>query len=251
VPNQPGDVPTGRGDVTDPWEVDTLCTEHLAKQANFIIKQQKQISMKSKYVHFIPKADPQLALWAANFKIKIRTLGASLGVTEEQIVALEAVVDRIIQAVTKVEVKRQELETAVSAKEEAKTDDVQLLVDTAVALKRHPNYTASMGSELGIIGSLLTVDPQNLKPVLKPKVYPGKVDLRFNLQKMNCISIYTRLKGSMGWEKLGNDFESPFEDKRPLALVNQPEMREYMAMYFNGREEVGQQSDIVSVLFGG
>lgn len=207
--------------------------------------------MKSKYVHFIPKPDAQLAVWAANYKIKIRPIGALLGLTEEQIANQEATADKIVQAVNKVEVKKNELENAREAKEESKLADVQALIDMAVALKRHPAYIASMGSELGIIGSLQTVDPQNLKPVVKAKVYPGKVTLRFNLQKMNCISIYTRLKGNMGWEKLGNDFESPFEDKRPLQVANQPEIREYMARYFNGREEVGQESDIVSVLYGG
>jgi hypothetical protein len=207
--------------------------------------------MKKRYVHFIPSIDAQLAVWAGNYKLKLGTIGPLLGLTAVQVTDQEAIADRIIAAVNKVEVKRTELENAVEAKEESKVKDVQLLVNMAIAMKRHPDYITSLGSDLGIVGTLQILDPENLKPLLKGKAASGKVILRFNLQAMNCVSVYSRIKGSMGWEKLGNDYKSPFEDRRSLAVANQPEIREYMVRYFNGREDVGLESDIVTIVFGG
>jgi hypothetical protein len=68
---------------------------------------------------------------------------------------------------------------------------------------------------------------------------------------MSCVTIYSRIKGSFGWTRLGNDYTSPYEDKRPLAVEHQPEIREYMIRYFDGREDIGLESDVVPVVFGG
>lgn len=68
---------------------------------------------------------------------------------------------------------------------------------------------------------------------------------------MHAVSIYSRIKGTEGWTKIANDFASPYVDRRPLTEPGKPENREYMALYFDGREDVGQQSDIASIVFGG
>ncbi len=64
------------------------------------------------------------------------------------------------------------------------------------------------------------------------------------------MNIYARPTGTSQWQYLARDNNSPYDDERPLAN-GQPEMREYMAIGVVGDEEVGQPSDIISVVFGG
>ncbi|BAV09815.1 hypothetical protein SAMN05421788_1011248 [Filimonas lacunae] len=207
--------------------------------------------MKKTFFSFVPRNDGELAVWAVNLKEKIVIWGPILGYSAAQVSQIQDYCQFIIDAVNKVEAKRGELSNAVNAKNEMRENELQLVVNSLLALKKHPAYLPSIGGELRIIGSVQVLNPEYLKPILSAEVHAGKVTLAFNLQKMNCVSVYCRPKGTMGWEKLGNDYESPYEDKRPLAVANQPEIREYMVRYFNGREEIGKPSDIVTVTYGG
>lgn len=207
--------------------------------------------MKKIYISFVPRADGDLVVWLSNLKEKIVTLGPVLGLTAAQVTSVQEYCETMINAINKVEVGRGSLSLALNAREEAKEKELQQIVDILVAAKRSPAYLDSIGGELRILGTVQTYDPEKLKPTLKADARTGKVVLSFNLQKMNCVSLYARLKGTSGWDKIANDYESPYEDKRSLAVAGQPEIREYMARYFNGREDVGIPSDIVTVTYGG
>lgn len=215
------------------------------------IHPKKQHSLKKKSIPFVPANDGDLVIWATHVKELIVIYGPMLGLTPAQVTAIQDLCLFIIAAAMKVETKRAEQAQAIAARNLMRDNELQQLVNMLIALKRNAAYTTDMGSELRIIGGVQVFDPERLKPNLKADVLPGKVQLNFNLQRMNCVSIYCRAKGTMGWEKLANDYESPYEDKRALTVPNQPEIREYMIRYFNGREDVGYESDIITVTFGG
>ncbi len=65
------------------------------------------------------------------------------------------------------------------------------------------------------------------------------------------MNIYTRLNGGTVWNKLSFASRSPYLDTRSLAVANQPEAREYMAIGLIADEEFGQASKIIEVMFGG
>lgn len=207
--------------------------------------------MKRLYIHFIPKADGDAATWYKNFKEKIVLWGPQLGLTPAQITELESAADAAIDAIAAAEVKRKDLEEAIKAKNSTRQTSLQTVSRAVSVMKANLAYEESIGSSLGIVGYSRLFDLKEIKPLIKATSYNGRVDISFNLQVMKCITIYSRIKGTYGWEKLGNDYASPFEDKRPLALPQQAEIREYMAFYFNGKEDIGKQSDIVSAVFGG
>lgn len=207
--------------------------------------------MKKQYIHFVPKADGGVSVWSSNIKEKIAAIGAQLGVSPIGIASVETACDRLISNVNLVAVKRTDLAEAVKQKNDNRLADLQIISKVILQIKAHSDYQDSIGSALGINGYNKLFDLKEIKPVIKAKAYEGRVDVSFNLQVMKSITIYSRIKGSYGWERLGNDYESPFEDRRPLAVPHQAEVREYMAMYFNGKEEIGQPSDMVSAVFGG
>ena len=66
------------------------------------------------------------------------------------------------------------------------------------------------------------------------------------------VHIYARLVGQTVWTRIALDTSSPYIDGRPLAVAGVPEHREYMLRGCDINEaEVGQDSDIVSITFGG
>lgn len=207
--------------------------------------------MKKLYIHFIPKGDGDAATWFKNYKEKISLWGPQLGLTAAEVTEQETATDLIIEAVATAETRRKDLEEAVKIKNAARLTASQAVSKIIAFLKKSPAYNEAIGSSLGIIGYSRLFDLKEIKPSIKATAYNGRVDISFNLQVMKCITIYSRIKGTYGWERLGNDYATPFEDRRPLAVPQQAEIREYMAFYFNGKEDIGQQSDIVSAVFGG
>ena len=59
------------------------------------------------------------------------------------------------------------------------------------------------------------------------------------------------LKGQTAWNFLARDTSSPYIDNRPLATPGTAEVRETMAYGGLNDQQIGLQSDIVSVTFGG
>lgn len=63
--------------------------------------------------------------------------------------------------------------------------------------------------------------------------------------------IYSRLSGAPEWTRLGMDSSSPYYDTRPLAVPGVAELREYLVRGIGADEEIGQDSNIVAIVFGG
>ncbi|SIT27895.1 hypothetical protein SAMN05421788_107342 [Filimonas lacunae] len=207
--------------------------------------------MKKLYIHFMPKADGDAGIWFANYKERISVVGPQLGLSAAQVTEQENAAANAMIAIDAADTKRKDLEEAVKVKNETRQTAMQVISRGVAIMKASADYQESLGSSLGIVGYSRVFDLNEIKPVIKAVAYPGRVAISFNLLVMKSVTVYSRIKGTYGWEKLGNDYASPYEDRRPLAVPQQAEIREYMAFYFNGKEDVGQQSDVVSAVFGG
>jgi hypothetical protein len=86
--------------------------------------------------------------------------------------------------------------------------------------------------------------------VLKLKIAAGQVRISFKKQTLPAICIFSRQRGAQTWDKIAQVNYAPFVDTRTLAQAGKPEAREYMALYHDGRTEVGQESEIYSILTG-
>lgn len=200
---------------------------------------------------FFPTSDDRLAVWNASYKENIVVHGPTLGLTAAEVTEQEDAAASIESSVDGLEMKRNQAKEASAFKRRMVKEKGAVLRKCIARMKTHPAYTEEIGRELGIVGPSQTLDISKVKPELKLTVYPGYVSIAFTKQGLEGVVIFSRIKGTLGWEKLGTDFASPFLDKRPLKEANQPEYREYMAMYTNLREAIGQQSDIVTTVFGG
>jgi len=118
--------------------------------------------------------------------------------------------------------------------------------------KTLPGYPTS-GSEaiLKLKGEESGFDPATYKPVFKAVAKTGKVQLTFKKGGVDGMAFYMRLRGQTTFRRLGGERKSPFYDLTPLAAAGVAEVREYYARGMMGDDEIGLDSDIVTVTFGG
>jgi hypothetical protein len=201
---------------------------------------------------FFPKDEPSLILWLGNFQSKFADPhGATLGYTPTEISDISAKCTALVTALNAVEAAKTALKNAVTTKDDLKSTNIGALRLEIRKIKTKSAYNDGIGEDLWIIGSTEEMDEENVKPKLSGEAFPGYVRLKFSKKGLDGVNIYTRLKGQTGWTFLARDTVSPYDDTRPLALAGTAETREYMCIGVVSDTEVGQQSDIVSVVFGG
>lgn len=208
--------------------------------------------MAKEYNHFIPANDEELSVWTNPFEEKLPGVATLLGISEARVTEAQDATLKIREGINKHSIKKQEYQESVAYKKLLRSREVKVLVRLAVDIKRNPLYTENIGKELGIIGSATSADRSPLRPSLKVKAEHGYVSVSFNKKGQTGVSIFTRLRGTVGWEKLvSGATRSPYKDERPLQQEGIAEIREYTARYWDNATEIGSESDIAFTLFGG
>lgn len=207
--------------------------------------------MRKGYIYFIPQNDGDMRGWSDTLGEKIPVLGPQYGLTAAEVTEVETSCELLSSALLRSDIKKSEQKEAVTYKEVIKKSEIKKILRLTAKIKLHPSYTENVGRELGIVGSSNTsAERAIIRPFIKAVSYPTHVEIIFNKQNQTGVSIYTRLKGQNKWEKLINATQSPYRDERPLKQEDVPEIREYVAMYWDNGIELGQYSDIAFTLFG-
>jgi hypothetical protein len=115
-------------------------------------------------------------------------------------------------------------------------------------IKAAPGYTEGLGLLLGVVGEEDTVE--HIRPEFTLKTEAGDgchcVKVRFKKFGHYAVAVYSK-RGNGGWELLGIDTASPYEDDRPLLVAGQPEIREYKLRFWDAGEENGEWTDVASI----
>jgi len=199
---------------------------------------------------FVPSSDNEIGSWAGVLEENISIAGAALGLSATVITESEDAARNLQNGLKRVNVKRSELAEAVEDKERIKAESLLIIRNLAGSIKRMPTYTTAIGGQLGLVANSQAVDVDNLHPELKVTAFPGYVKIAYNKKRMLGVHIYSRVQGSTQWDRIAQSRTSPYKDTRPLKEVNKPEIREYAAICYNGDNEIGQMSPIISITFG-
>jgi hypothetical protein len=116
----------------------------------------------------------------------------------------------------------------------------------AQRIKKSTAYTTPIGDQLGIEGPEDSVDMTQQAPTLDAEAQlAGVVAIGFNKMDAEGVHIYGMRDGEAGFTLLASETHSPYVDNRPLLTAGKPETRQYKAMFFLGKAEIGLSSAVV------
>lgn len=222
----------------------------------------------------IPGTDAGAAKWIVHLASKIETHAPALAITKQDIQDLKddaAAIDWTITVLEAYRATAQQLTAFKDALLDGQTGGAALLVPvlpklatapTAVPagaiqrtralvqrIKKSPGYTDAIGKDLGIVATLPEAPAVAAKPTFRATALPGsEVRLDWVKAGYSGVTIQCKRTGEADWAALGRDDYSPFNDKRPPVTPGAPETRQYRLRYLKKDDEVGDWSDIVTVV---
>jgi hypothetical protein len=200
---------------------------------------------------FIPPGKGDYRAWLLNLKTQITTQGPLFTLAAGEVTATTAACTAQIALGDAAIAAASALKAALQAEADGKKTTNALLRNKISDWKQMPLFTPAIAQELRVIGSAAAFDPGTDKPDFKVKIAGGEIRLDWVKKGVDAVHIYGRLRGQPGWTLLGMDTSSPYIDGRPLAQANIPETREYKLRGVVTDVEIGLDSDIQSITWGG
>lgn len=118
-------------------------------------------------------------------------------------------------------------------------------------IKANINYSEADGNDLGIEGTITTVDTTTTKPVIKVRIGDGgHPEILWTKQNFEAIEIYKQ-EADGTWKLLAIDLQPNYTDLSALPEVGKSAVWSYRAIYRLKDKQVGQWSDVVSVTVTG
>jgi hypothetical protein len=201
---------------------------------------------------YIPsKREPRRA-WLQNISEKAAAQVVAGGGTAPVATNLTTAADALIAAYAETDSAKTTYDGKKAVEADTEATQLAIIRNILTTLKVLPNWKSSgADAQLQASSSSSQFDPSTYKPVISVELKGGLITLDFKKRGVDALAIYGRLRGTLGWTKLGVDTSSPYIDGRPLAVAGVAEIREYMARGMMDDDEIGLESDIVSLTFGG
>lgn len=195
--------------------------------------------------YYLPDSDAKLDEWLDNYIAKLPGVAASMGVSDDEVTVAVTRVTAYKDSLNTVANKKAEQKAAVETKNDEKKEVRDYIMPLNQRMKQHSGYTPAKGDLLNIIGSESGFDSTSFKPGLTVEnIQQGRL-LKFVKSEAEGVNVSAREKGESSWTFLGVDLHSPYLDSRSFA---QPIELEYKVTAFLDDEEIGVDSDIVSIV---
>lgn len=202
-------------------------------------------------IYFIPQNRAEQRAWWLNLKTQIPTWGPALGLTPEDITAVIATCSAQIALIDAVVAAETAYSGALEAEKEGFALNGTAIKEEINEWKGKPAMTAEIAAALKITGEKREFDPDTYKCEFTVKIVGGEIRLDWKRKGVKSVHIYSRLAGQSQWVLLATDTSSPYIDGRELANPAVPETREYMIRGLIEDQEIGLDSDILSITWKG
>ncbi len=201
---------------------------------------------------YIPGKRELRKAWLQNLSSVVAEQVAASGGTHETAASLKEEADALIatyEATDSAKTTYKGKKAVEVGSEGARLSKIRSLLST---LKVLPIWKSSgADARMQASTSRNVFDPDTYKPVITVRIIGGHITLSFKKRGVGGLAFYTRLSGTTDWTKLDVHTLSPYIDRRPLAVPGVPEIREYMARGILKDQEIGLESNIVSIVYGG
>ncbi len=197
---------------------------------------------------FIPKRDGDLDMYEENFLNKLAIHAPVLGIDPALVTEIQNGIGNHRQAFSAMISKRAESRAASEDNYNKKRSAVNDLRRGAKIVKSMAGYNSAIGDDLQIIGpDQPQIELSLLKPILIVKVNALVSYIKYKKTDADGIKLYSRRGSETEFTLLGYSTQSPYVDNRPKLTLNQPETREYYAIFMIDMNEIGLVSDSIRV----
>jgi hypothetical protein len=198
---------------------------------------------------FIPHGDNDYAAWYTTLSAGVTARQGTFGLTAGEVTQVANDTTDIHTKLTNLNAAKAVVAQATADKRHSRSGTEDRARTLIRRLKAHPNYTPAIGEQLGIVGPEDTTDLHTSKPTLTGTALPhATFELKFNKSKADGVNLYCKRNGDADFVFLARDTNSPYVDNRPCVVAGQPENRQYKAIYVQADGEIGQASDIVTLV---
>jgi hypothetical protein len=201
---------------------------------------------------YVPSKREQRKAWLQNIKDKADAQVVAGGGTAPVATNLKTAATAILTAYGETDSAKTSYEGAKAVEADTEATQLANIRSIFTTLKVLPTWKPSgADAQLQSSSSTSEFDPGTYKPEFTVTIKGGLITLNFKKKGVDALAIYARLRGTLGWTKIGIDTSSPYIDARPLAVPGVSEVREYMGRGMIDDEEIGLESDIVSISYAG
>lgn len=221
---------------------------------------------------FIPSSDADKVVWLNNFTTKMGLYASSLGVTTAELTSLQKDNAFFQYIISVMEVYRQNvlnmagyknmlkkavgqqhigampvlptLPAAPPAVPEGIFDRVSKLV---TRIKASLNYTDNIGSDLGVISPVETIDVATMQPDIKINLEVGKPHLKWKKGYADALDLYVDRNDGAGFVLIGRLTRNEYLDVVSLPSSKVFDEWQYKGIYVIADTPVGLYSKITSV----
>jgi hypothetical protein len=196
---------------------------------------------------YFPAQVAKQRVWLVNYKDKIATVGASMGMSAAEIAAEQSICDAIIDAIDKSEAAKAEAKAKVKAKDLVVKGEMDKMRPLIATHKNNTGYTDAIGALLKIVGDEISFDPLKVKSTVTLNNTPQGVDIKFTLEHCECGNIYCKRGKEEDFTFLKRVIHPHTIDTRPNEDGAKSELRQYYVILMLNDEEVGKPSDIATI----
>jgi len=197
---------------------------------------------------WMAKSEGNLLIWADKFLPAVTEAATTFGLAPADITEITGICTGMRTAINNAAAKSAAAQQATLAKKPVLAAAKTFLRELARRLKAHKNYTDALGAAMGIEGPEDSTDMTQAQPVLAGAALgKGQAEIAFNKMQADGVNLYYWDETLKRWVFLARDTQSPYVDNRPLADPAKPEQRRYMAKFVIGDQEVGYESDAITV----
>jgi hypothetical protein len=224
-------------------------------------------------INYIPNGDNDRLIWFSNYKTKINTYAKTLGISADEITAIQkdfemyqyimAMLEAHKQTVNNITAYKNQLKHAVGQQHLGAIPNAPTLATAPAAvpegvfdrisklvkrIKASTNYTDAIGNDLGIIAPTQTIDIASMQPDLKVMLDAGRPHIKCNKGYADAIDLYVDRKDTKGFTLIGRLLKLDYIDVVSLPANTVLMEWDYKAMYVIGNDNVGLMSPVVSVV---
>ncbi|MGZ4118964.1 MAG: hypothetical protein ACXVPY_15855 [Bacteroidia bacterium] len=177
--------------------------------------------------------------WLVNYKAQIAVAGAAVGLTPAQITAEQNSCQAMIVEIDATDAILIAGVAKVAERNSMIKAQMAILRSAINALKNNTGYTQTIGEQLDVIGTEITVDTAAVKTTVKLAEAPSGVDIKFTLEHCDAGSVYSMRGTETVFTFLKTVIHPHTIDTRPNLIAGSPEARQYYVTLVVNDAEVG------------